>query len=324
MKPGLSIMEESVEMGLKEPDIFWIHIEGRGVSNGAPRADLMAKFLETFDSLVNHVAIYRGYISPANPAGSFHVFYAGLRPGGSAGLGLQLKRPRNLTRLFPIPDPVDKVNADVAGILGASAKKDGHDYFASTFQDPYQRITIYNDIRKMCSNTRRRVWITRTGLKEPWEKSSLFIKLDESVKENVLSWTTMEIERGIPFITGYFTGFRLSRSQFWILLDDDMECVCGYSDERIGRIVDGLRKYDKIKVIGDVVVKPGKPPVVKTVVDIINLDVAAEEETDGMGLNDEYDADFLHDIDEGERDIKEGRVLSEEEFWKSVNDEPKE
>jgi hypothetical protein len=321
IKPDLDEKESILKMEPAEPDIFWIHIEGKGVLNHVPRADVMAKYLDAFDSLVNHIAIFRGYISPANPADRFHVYYAGLRDG-SAGLGMRLIKATNLAQFVKIRDPVDEVNADVSNIIKATSRRDGFKFFASSFQDSYQRLALYADIRKMCSTSNRRIWITRTGHKDPWEKSSLNISLDNNVKENLETWTSSEIDHGMPFITGYFTGFRISKSNFWILLDDGKECACEYADERIGRIVDNLRKYDKIKVVGDVVLKPGKSPEVRKVMDIVNLDVLAEKAVEGLELNAEFDDEFLRDIDEGEKDIKEGRVLSEDEFWNQVNDKP--
>jgi len=322
MKPEQVSNDRAYNLGDEEPDIFWIHLEGRGISNHSPRADIMAQYLKSFDSLVNHVAVYRGYISSANPSESFHVFFAGVRRG-CASIGVRLSKKRNLDNYGHLPYVMDKVNTEINDMFVSANRKDGYKYFASLFADPFQRITIYNDIRRLCSTARRKVRITRTRLKDPWEKSSLSINLDENVNTNIQEWTEIEIDKGMTNITGYFTGYRLSHKQFWILLDNETECSCSYSDDRIDRIVDRLRKYDKIKVMGDITIKPGISPVIKKVVDIINLDALAEREADA-NPDDEYDEDFLQEVKKGSDDARNGRVMSEDDFWKSIKDESKE
>ena len=122
-------------------------------------------------------------------------------------------------------------------------------------------------------------------------------------------------------ISGYFAGLRIAKHLFWILLDDTTECTCSYEDGEIAPILERLRIYDHIEIIGDVIVKPDKSPSVKDVLAIVNLDERAEQAADAEDWEDECSEAFLRNVEEGEEDTKHGRVLSEEEFWKSVEND---
>ena len=318
--PGLYLIY-SVVITMDNDEVLWIHLEGKGVIGNRPRIDIMAKYLEALDTLANHVAMFGGHASDEYPLRLFHLYYVKLRTDCAAIGSRFLKSFQARLDKRQDTDRYTKVTHELCDVLVASTTDRGNDQIAKKYPSANHRVMLYNDVKKLCPIEGRTVKITRTGVNQPFNESVFDLSIDEDVKTRVQEWITMESKAGITTLSGYFSGFRMKKSQFWILLEDGTECTCEYVDERLSVVLDKLRAYDHVEVHGNVIIKPEKAPEIKDVKRVVNLDEIAELKADKMSFEEEYGKGFLRGLEEGEKDLKEGRVLSESEFWKRVEND---